>query len=36
MHVVTGATHYYQGQPDLLAEAAATTIGWLEARNLLD
>ena len=36
MHVVTGATHYYQGQPDLLAEAVATTIDWLGARDLLD
>ncbi len=36
MHVVTGATHYYQGQPELLAEAVATTIAWLEARDLLD
>ncbi len=36
MKVIKGATHYYQGQPELLKEAVTTTLGWLRARNLLD
>jgi alpha-beta hydrolase superfamily lysophospholipase len=35
MHVVKGANHYYQGQPDLLDQANAITLAWLEERNLL-
>ena len=34
MHVIKGATHYYAGQPELLAEALSTTLGWLAARGL--
>ena len=29
MHVVQGATHYYAGQPDELAEATLLVTGWL-------
>lgn len=34
-HVIKGATHYYAGQPELLAEALATQRDWLAARGLL-
>lgn len=33
-HVIAGATHYYQDQPDQLAEAVSTTTTWLDARGL--
>ena len=33
LHVVTGATHYYAGQPDKLAEATNVITGWLSARD---
>ena len=36
MKVIKGGTHYYQGQPELLKEAVATTMGWLRERKLLD
>lgn len=36
MHVIKGATHYYQGQPDLLEEAVTTTMNWMRERKLLD
>ncbi len=29
LHVVKGATHYYAGQPDKLAEAAGIVTTWL-------
>lgn len=35
MHVIEGATHYYAGQPDKLAEAVAITRQWLAERDLL-
>jgi hypothetical protein len=31
-HVVKGATHYYAGQPALLAEATSLIFDWLSAR----
>ncbi|MFN3350972.1 alpha/beta hydrolase [Pseudorhodoplanes sp.] len=34
MHVIRGATHYYAGQPDKLAEALSITRQWLTARGL--
>lgn len=35
MHVIKGATHYYAGQPDKLAEALSTTRRWLMERGLM-
>ena len=35
-HVIKGATHYYQGQPELLKEAVATCLGWMDKQRLLD
>ena len=35
-HIVKGATHYYKGQPKLLAEALEVTSGWMREKNLLD
>jgi len=34
--IIKGATHYYAGQPELLAEATALTCGWLRERKLLE
>lgn len=34
MHVIRGATHYYAGQPDKLAEALSITRQWLRERDL--
>jgi len=34
--VIRGATHYYQGQPELLREAVQTCLGWMGERKLLD
>jgi dienelactone hydrolase len=34
--VIKGATHYYAGQPALLAEATELVRGWLVERNLLE
>jgi hypothetical protein len=36
MVCLKGATHYFVGQPDLLAQAARTCIGWMQERQLLD
>ncbi|MCC6474817.1 MAG: alpha/beta hydrolase [Burkholderiales bacterium] len=36
MRVIRGATHYYQGQPELLEEAVAMSIDWMQARRLLE
>lgn len=36
IHVVKGATHYYAGQLELLAEATALTRSWLGERRLLE
>ncbi len=34
--VIKGATHYYQGQPELLKQAVDLCVGWMGKRNLLD
>jgi pimeloyl-ACP methyl ester carboxylesterase len=34
--VIEGATHYYQGQPELLAQAVETCLGWMRERRLID
>ena len=36
MHVIRGATHYYQGQPQQMQEALDLTTSWLDARRFLD
>jgi pimeloyl-ACP methyl ester carboxylesterase len=36
MHVIKGATHYYQGQPELLQEAVDTCLGWMDRQKLRD
>ena len=35
-HVIKGATHYYQGQPELLKQAVELCVGWMAKQNLLD
>jgi pimeloyl-ACP methyl ester carboxylesterase len=35
-HVIKGATHYYQGQPELLRQAVELCVGWMAQQNLLD
>jgi pimeloyl-ACP methyl ester carboxylesterase len=32
--VIKGATHYYQGQPELLKQAVELCVGWMEQRGL--
>ena len=34
--VIKGATHYYQGQPELLQQAIEVCVGWMGRQNLLD
>ena len=34
--VIKGATHYYQGQPELLKQAVDLCVGWLDKQRLLD
>jgi alpha-beta hydrolase superfamily lysophospholipase len=34
--VIKGATHYYQGQPELLRQGTGVLVDWLGARGLLD
>ena len=34
LHTIAGATHYYAGQPDKLAEAGGLVTGWLAQRGL--
>jgi len=34
--VIKGATHYYQGQPELLQQAVEVCVGWMGKQNLLD
>jgi pimeloyl-ACP methyl ester carboxylesterase len=34
--VIRGATHYYQGQPELLRQAVEVCVGWMGEQNLLD
>jgi len=36
MHVLKGAKHYYQGQPELLAQATRLTLDWMRSRGLLN
>ena len=35
-HVIKGATHYYQGQPELLQQAVELCVGWMAKRGLHD
>ena len=35
MHILKGARHYYQGQPELLAQATRLTLDWMRSRKLL-
>lgn len=34
--VIKGATHYYQGQPELLQEAVDTVIDWMRKHNFAE
>jgi pimeloyl-ACP methyl ester carboxylesterase len=34
--VIKGATHYYQGQPQLLEQAVELCVGWMRKQNLID
>ena len=34
--VIKGATHYYQGQPELLKQAVELCVGWMDKQHLLD
>ena len=34
-HVIQGARHYYQGQPQLLEQATTLTLDWMRSRKLL-
>ncbi|HVJ11096.1 MAG TPA: alpha/beta hydrolase [Burkholderiales bacterium] len=34
--VIKGATHYYQGQPELLRQAGELCVGWMDQQRLLD
>jgi len=34
--VIKGATHYYQGQPELLKQAVDLSVGWMDKQRLLD
>ena len=36
MKAIKGATHYYQGQPELLKQAVEINLGWMRERNLID
>jgi alpha-beta hydrolase superfamily lysophospholipase len=36
LRVIKGATHYYQGQPELLEQAVDLCVGWMRTKNLLD
>lgn len=36
LKVIRGATHYYQGQPDKLAEAVEVCRGWMDLRGFID
>ena len=36
MKAIKGATHYYQGQPELLKQAVEINLGWMRERKLLD
>ncbi|MGH8667997.1 MAG: alpha/beta hydrolase [Burkholderiales bacterium] len=34
--LIKGATHYYQGQPELLQQAVELCVGWMDKQRLLD
>ncbi|MBD8561838.1 alpha/beta hydrolase [Pseudomonas fluorescens] len=34
LHIIRDATHYYQGQPELLTEAVDVTLNWLVQRGM--
>jgi len=34
--LIKGATHYYQGQPELLKQAVAICLAWMDKQRLLD
>jgi len=34
--LIKGATHYYQGQPELLKQAVDLVVGWMDKQRLLD
>jgi alpha-beta hydrolase superfamily lysophospholipase len=34
--VIKGATHYYQGQPELLKQAVDLCVGWMDKQRLID
>ena len=36
MSCIQGASHYFSGQPELLASAAQTCINWMQERRLID
>jgi len=36
MKVIKGATHYYQGQPELLKQAVELCVGWMDKQHLID
>src|SRR5579859_3199491 len=36
MRVIKGATHYYQGQPELLKQAVDLCVGWMDKQHLID
>ena len=36
MGVIKGATHYYQGQPELLKQAVELCVGWMDKQRLLN
>ncbi|HEY5900378.1 MAG TPA: alpha/beta hydrolase [Burkholderiales bacterium] len=36
MKVIKGATHYYQGQPELLKQAVDLCVGWMDKQHLID
>ena len=36
MKVIKGATHYYQGQPELLQQAVDLCVGFMDKQRLLD
>jgi pimeloyl-ACP methyl ester carboxylesterase len=36
LHLIKGATHYYQGQPELLQQAVDLCVGWMGKRGLLE
>jgi alpha/beta superfamily hydrolase len=35
MHVIQGASHYYMGQPDKMAQSVATCLDWLRRKGFV-